>query len=345
MIVVTQVSVRDIAARTGVSFQTVSKVLNGKGAVSEQTRQRILATADELGYVPNALARGLITQVTRTIGVVASDFVAPFVIGAEREARSQQQSVLISHVDRHGSNGEHILRTLLERRVDGILMAAPELRHNPKIGELLRGKVPTVSIHPLHGDGISVVSPDHFETGLLATQHLVALGHRRIGMITGPKDRPVTETRLAAYYRVLSSNGIGTDTSLVEEGSLEAEGGYQATHRLLDRAPDLTAIFAQNDTIAVGVLSALHQRGIHVPLDCAVVGCDDMSLAAHMVPPLTTVHVPIYETGETAMRLLLNHIADPAMEAQQLLLPVHLVYRMSSGIRRTDTVADEPTMQ
>ena len=326
---------RDVASKAGVSFQTVGKVLNGKGSVSPETRERILGAAEDLGYVPNALARSLVTRSTCTIGIVASDLsdaeLARFVVGAEREARRQGHGVLIGSIDRKGTDAERYLRMLLERRVDGILTAAPQMERNGRIGELLRGTVPAVSIHRVPGGGVSLVGSDHVETALLATRHLLGLGHRRIATITGSGGRQVTSMRLKGYERALKEAGVPYEGGLVESGDWEADGAYEAVLRLLDRAPDITAFYAQNDTMALGVLSALHERGFGVPEDCAVVGCDDIPMAAHALPPLTTVHVPFFETGETAVRLLLDIIAGRTEKPRRVLLPVHLVRRASCG--------------
>lgn len=328
-------SLRDVASKAGVSFQTAGKVLNGKGSVSPETRERILDAAKALEYVPNALARSLVTRSTCTIGIVASDLsdaeLARFVVGAEREARSQGHGVLIGSIDRDGSDAERYLRILLERRVDGILTAAPQMEHDARVGELLRGPVPSVSIHRLPGGGVPLVGSDHVETALLATRHLLGLGHRRIATVTGSGGRQVTSMRLKGYERALEEAGVSYDPALVESGDWEADGAYEASIRLLDRAPGITAFYAQNDTMAFGVMSALHERGLGVPDDIAVVGCDDIPMAAHANPPLTTVHVPFYETGETAVRLLLDVIAGRADRPKRVLLPVRLVRRASCG--------------
>ena len=319
----------------GVSFQTVSKVLNGKGSVAPETRSRILQCATSLGYSPNVLARTLVTNRAFTIGVVTSDLsdyvLAQFVVGAEREARRHGHGTIIGTVNQDGSDGERYLHGLIERRVDGILLAAPQLEENPWLGEILRGKLPAVSIHHVPGGGISTVGSDHSETGFLATQHLTSLGHRRIGTITISKTRRVSQSRLDGYRRALAAMDIAYDPELVEEGGLAAEDGYAATYRLLRRSGDITAIFVHTDIMAVGVLSALHDLGRSVPDDCAVVGCDDVPFAARMIPPLTTVRIPFYETGETAARLLLDMIANQSTEPQRILLPVTLIVRSSCG--------------
>jgi LacI family transcriptional regulator len=326
---------RDVASKAGVSFQTAGKVLNGKGSVSPKTRERILDAAENLGYVPNALARSLVTRSTCTIGIVASDLsdaeLARFVVGAEREARRQGHGVLIGSIDRGGTDAERYLNMLLERRVDGILTAAPQMERDARIGKLLRGTVPAVSIHRVLGARIPLVGSDHLETALLATRHLLGLGHRRIATVVGSRGRQVTSMRLEGYERALKEAHVPLDPDLVESGNWMADEAYRATIRLLDRAPDITAIYAQNDLMALGVMSALYGRRLSVPEDCAVVGCDDIPMAKHTIPPLTTVHVPFYETGEAAVRLLLDIIAGRMDRPKRVLLPVHLVCRGSCG--------------
>ena len=329
------VSIKTVAARARVSFQTASKVLNGKGSVSEQTRQRILDAASDLGYVPNAVARGLVTRSTRTVGVISSDLsddvLAQFVVGAEREARQQGHSVIISIVGEDSGDGARYLRTLVEQRVEGILLAAPELERQPRLGEILVPTVPAVSIHAVPGAQVTLVGSNHVETGLLATRHLLEHGHRRIGTIAGPRSRRVVHSRLRGYEQALQEAGIRFNTAFVEEGDWQVDGGYLAASRLLARAPDLTALFVQNDTMAIGVLSLLHQRGRAAPDGCALVSCDDIPAARHTIPPLSTVRIPLSETGATAMRLLLERIAEPNGEPRRVLLPVELVRRGSCG--------------
>ena len=328
------VSVKDVAARSGVSFQTTSKVLNGKGSVSEVTRTRILRVASELGYVPNLQARSLVMRSTREVGLVASDFsdhnLSRFIVGAEREARRQGYSVVITSVDPDGSGGELALRALMGKRVDGVLLAAPQMEEDHIAVRALERTVPAVSLHHVPGGGVATVGSDHELTGLLATRHLVDKGHRQIATIVGARGRRVTQSRLRGYRRALEEAGLAFDSELVEDGDWEIAGALKATTRLLERRPNITAIFAQNDTMAIGVLSALRTMGKRVPDECAVVGCDDIEMSAHTVPPLTTIHVPFFETGAEAMRLLLSMIAAGSVVPRNVLLPVHLVVRAST---------------
>ena len=329
-------SLKDVAARAGVSFQTASKVLNGKGSVSQATRSRILEAAESLEYVPNALARSLMSRNTATIGVIATDLsdttLAQHIVGVEREARRRGLCVIIGSLDRSGSDAEAYLKVLLERRVDGIIIDAPVTESDARVGEILRGPVPAVSLHEIAGGGISMVTIDDRLSGLLPVRHLLSLGHRRVGMVTGTRRRHVSAERTEAYLQALDEFGITFDPALVEEGQWEVEGGYHAAQRLLDRAPDVTAMYAQNDVMAMGVLSALHDRGLRVPEDCAVVGCDNLPIASRTIPPLTTVDVPFYRTGELAMETLLELMVTKPAKPIVRVLPVHMVYRASTSI-------------
>lgn len=317
------------------SFQTTSKVLNGKGSVSEMTRARILRAASDLGYVPNLQARSLVMQSTQAVGLVASDFsdynLSRFIVGAEREARRQGYAVVITSVEPEGSSGEYALPALMERRVDGILLAAPQMEEDRAAARALERTVPVVSLHHVPGGGVATVGSDHELTGLLATNHLIARGHRVIATIIGLRGRRVTQSRLRGYRRALEEAGLSFDGELVEEGQWEIGGAAAATLRLFERRPDITAIFAQNDTMAIGVLSALRNLKKRIPDQCAVIGCDDIEMAAYTVPPLSTIRVPFYETGAEAMRLLLSMIATGTLAPRKVLLPVHVVARGSSG--------------
>ncbi len=328
------VSVKDVAARSGVSFQTTSKVLNGKGSVSVLTRARILRAASDLGYVPNLQARSLVMKSTRAVGLIASDFNDPnlsrFIVGAEREARRQGYAVVITGIEPEGSAGEYALPAMMERRVDGILLAAPQIEEDLGAAKVLRGTVPAVSLHEVAGGGVATVDSDHELTGVLATRHLIDRGHRVIATVTGTPGR-VTESRLRGYRKSLEDAGVAFDAELVDEGRWQVDGAMSAAMRLLQRRSDVTAIFAQNDVMAIGVLNALARLGRRVPDDCAVAGCDDIDMAAYTAPPLTTVHVPFYELGKEAMRLLLNMIGDGSVAQRRVLLPVHLVIRASTS--------------
>ena len=272
---------------------------------------------------------------TRAVGLIASDFsdhnLSLFIVGAEREARRQGYAVVIASIEPEGSAGDYALPALMERRVDGILLAAPQMEEDRAAARALEKTVPVVSLHHVPGGGVATVGSDHELTGLLATQHLVSKGHRVIATVIGARGRRVTQSRLRGYRRGLEEASLRFDNELVEEGNWQIAGAIEATTRLLERRPDITAIFAQNDTMAIGVLASLRELRKSVPGECAVVGCDDIDMAAYTVPPLTTIRVPFYETGAEAMRLLLGMVASGSVAPQKVLLPVRLIVRASTG--------------
>lgn len=328
------VSVKDVAARSGVSFQTTSKVLNGGGSVSEPTRARILQAASDLGYVPNLQARSLVMQRTQTVGVITSDFsdrnLSRILAGAEQEARRQDFGVIISSIEPEGSGTEYALPAMMERRVDGILLAAPGMEEEVALERVLDRAVPTVSLRPVPGGGVTTVGSDDEQIGLIATRHLLELGRRVIGTLIGARGQQNAEARLRGYRKALEEGGVSLDADLVEEGGWDIPRGHAATRQLVARRPSIDALFAQNDLMAIGALSALHEAGRKVPEDCAVVGCDDIDMAPYTTPPLTTVHVPFYETGAEAMRLLLRMVSNGGVSEHSVALPVHLIVRGSS---------------
>jgi LacI family transcriptional regulator len=328
------VSLRDVAARAGVSFQTASKVLNGRNdVVSPGTRERILRAAGDLGYVPNAMARGLVSRASLTVGVLAEDFtdlaVSQFVVAAQQVAVGRGHAALVSNV--HANiDAAAAVRKLLEHRVDGILVAAPSLENDPGLGKALRGTLPAVSINHIHGGGVPTIGSNHSLTAALAVEHLVSLGHRRIGTVAGPRGRRVVQSRMRGLRSALREAGLTLPPRRIIEADWSHAGGYQGTLRLLDADPAVTAVFVHNDAMAVGALKALHERGRRVPADCSLVGCDDLSFAAFLVPALTTVRVPFAQTGELAATLLLRRIAGDPIDERNI-LPVELIVRHSTG--------------
>lgn len=330
-----RVSVKDVAARSGVSFQTTSKVLNGGGTVSEVTRARILQTASDLGYVPNLQARSLVMQRTKTVGVITGDFSDPglsrYLAGAEREARRQGYGLMLASIEAEGSGTEYALPAMMERRVDGILLAAPQIEEDGAIAHVLDRTVPVVSLNHLHGEAITTVAADDEQAGYVATRHLLERGHRVIGTLTGVRGLRLTQSRSRGYRKALDEAGVESANDLVDEAGADVAGGMAALPRLLQRRPDVTAIFCQHDLVAVGALAALGTLGKRVPDDCAVVGCDGLDSSAYTTPPLTTVRVPFYEIGAEAMRLLLKMVGDGSAPHREEHLPVHLITRASSG--------------
>ena len=312
--------------------------------VSVETEERILAAAAELGYRPNTIARSLVQRATATIGLVASDAtdvaIAQASVAAEQAARENGHSVLVGHLAAGGADAADIVRTLIERRVDGIIAVAPEVEEDTEVAELLRRYVPSVSLQAVPGSGVPLVGSNHRETGRLAATHLLGLGHTSIGTVTGTFRRRVTRSRLHGYEDALRGAGLEPSEDLVAEGDWTPQGGAIATRLLLERSPGLTAIFVHSDVMAIGVLSALWQAGRRVPADVAVVSCDDIPLAEFLTPPLSTVRIPLAETGRQAVELLLRSIAGEPVPERTPLLPVELIVRDSCGGRKVPTAKE-----
>jgi LacI family transcriptional regulator len=329
-------SLREVAAKAGVSFQTASKVLNGGDVrVSAATAERITAAARELGYSPNTIARSLVQRASSIIGIVAGDLtdlaLSEFVVGAERAARRLGHATLVGTLAWDGEDGPEVVSTLIERRVAGIIAAAPQLEEDTTVAELLRRYTPAVSLHHVPGGGVPRVGSNHREVGKVCTQHLLALGHQSVGTVTGPFRRLVVRSRLRGYDDALRQASLEQAEDLVVEGDWTPAGAASATRLLLERHPKLTAIFVHSDVMAIGVYSAVTATGRRIPDDVAVVSCDDIPFAEYMTPPLTSVHIPFAETGTLAVKVLASRIAGEEVASEVSLLPFELVVRESAG--------------
>jgi LacI family transcriptional regulator len=321
-------TIRDVAARAGVSHQTVSRVINDNPQVTAATRERVLTSIKELGFVPNPLARGLLSNQTRSLGVVAEDisdqFFARMAAGAEAEARRRGYYLMIGSVE-PGDNEAGYLRLMLERRVEGLIVARPSV---PLSAEALSAGIPVVAVGiGAHAD-VTVVDVDNRQGGCDATKHLLDRGHRRIATIVGPAPWPSAASRLDGYRDALQRAGA---QELVEHADgWGLDEGFAAASRLLERDAGFTALFAHSDLIALGAIRRLREGGLRIPDDVSVVGYDDLPVAAYVEPALTTVHQPMHEVGVVAAGLLLDQLAGGApLPVAAHLLPARLVVRQS----------------
>jgi DNA-binding LacI/PurR family transcriptional regulator len=332
----TEPTIRDVAAHAGVSHQTVSRVINGHESVKEATRQRVLASIRALEYVPSPMARGLIRNRTHSVGMVTADisdnFFAQAVAGAELEARRRGYFLIVASVEEEArDDGRAYLRLMLERRVEGLILARPS---SPVTSEqvlpTLRAGVPFVAIGS-RVPGHAVVDVDNVRGALDATTLLVDRGHREIATITGPLDWPSAQGRLAGYQAALRAAGLPEDPARVAQGrDWGLEAGQEAAAGLLARGTPFTAVFAHSDLSALGAIRAFRAQGLRVPEDVSVVGYDDIPVAAFFDPPLTTVRQPMREVGVLAARLVLDAVAaDDGTDgrAREILLPAELVER------------------
>ncbi len=334
----------DVAARAGVSRTTVSFVLNGRDVgISEATRQRVLEAARELGYHPSAPARQLAAGRSHTIGLVlrqspeqlAGDaFLAELIRGLTSAARAAGFRVIIETLEPDAARCAELVRS---GRVDGLVISGPRLGE-PELDMLIRERVPVVLQGSLPGVDIPSVDVDNRAGAQRAVEHLLDLGHRRIGCIT---NAALTYTsareRLDGWEAALRAAGIEPDAAWVEEAAFDAPSGTRAMKRLLARV-DPDAVFVASDVVALGAITALRAAHRRVPGDISIVGFDDIPLAAYLDPPLTTVRLPAYELGHTVGRALLDRIAAPAV-ATRTLLPTELIIRASTAAPRTSPVS------
>ena len=312
-----RVTMADVARQAGVSLMTVSRVINDKEGVSRATRRRVLRVVEELGYRPSGIARGLATRRTGTLGFVVPDVANPFFAdvtrGAERVAYAEGYNVFLCNTDEDSERELAVLHSLEEKRVDGLVLCSSRLADR-ELHEIV-GRHPAVvlvnrRLGPEEDRRVGVVVVDDVAGGRMATQHLLDSGHRAIGFLTGPPASRSGRGRTEGYRAALASAGLSHDPAWVTPCPADVEGGHRGAKNLLEAHPELTALVCYNDLVAVGVLHACVELGRQVPDGLAVVGFDDILLAALVTPPLTTCRVPRCDLGAAAMRLLLSQIGD-----------------------------------
>lgn len=328
-------TIKDVAARAGVSFTTVSHVLNGTRRVSDAARLRVQQAADELGYVPSALARALKTRRTRMLGVlvpnISNPFFAELVQGIEDACRRAGYAVCLCHGDDDPELQARHVHTLLQRRVDGLLLAVPAGEAGALARMLAPVRQPMVLIdRTLPGPGADLVRVDHRAGARLAVQHLLSLGHRRIACLSGPPQFEVSRARVAGWRDALMRAGIAIAPEWLRTGDFSSAAGQTLTHALLART-EISALFAANDLLAVGALRAAAERGVAVPRQLSVIGFDGIEFGQFLHPALSTVGTPIRTLGERAVNVLVERIARPRSRGRELVLAPSLLLRESTG--------------
>jgi LacI family transcriptional regulator, galactose operon repressor len=329
----------DVAREAGVSFTTVSHVLNGTRHVAEPTKQRVLAAIERLNYEVNSLAQSLKSDRSQTIGLLITDISNPFftslVRGVEDIANAAGYSIMLCNTDEDPEKELTYLRMLRRKRVDAILMA-PTGVPQPVVDRLIGLGFPLVCFdRPPPGASCDNVLVDNVGGARQAVSHLIELGHRRVGVITGLAGVGTTDERLEGYMQAMADHGLPIDPELVRLGNSRLDGGYREMLALLDLPALPTAVFSTNNLMTLGVLGALQSRQVHVPDDMAVVGFDDFEWAAVLRPRLTAVAQPTYEIGETAARMLIDRIEGRGtLEPRRVVLPTRLIVRESCGAAR-----------
>lgn len=334
------ITIHDVAKRANVSSATAARVLGNYGSVSVKTRERVLMAAEELGYVPNALARSMVKLRTSMVGLVLPDirnaFFSALAQSAEKAARTAHYRVLVCDTGANFAAEESYLQDLYERRVDGIILASSIPRRRPHAG-LQRAPVPVVLVdRQVEGVSLDCVRTDHEDGAYRAVKHLIGLGHRRIGIVLGTGGESVHFERLGGYQRALAEAGIANDGSLVKRRDWEVGQGVVEEFLAMREPP--TALFTTNNVITTGVLTDLRRLRRRVPDEVAVVGFDDLDLGEALESPLTAVVQNAAMIGSTAMALLLQRMTEAESPPQEMVLRPSLVVRSSCGsaLRRPD---------
>jgi len=326
---------QDVAQLAGVSVTTVSHVINDTRFVSEEVRQRVATAMRELRYQPNALARSLRLGQTRTFGMIVPDSANPFFAEVARAIENASfagdHNVILCNSDGDLNKELVYANVLMEKQVDGIIFVAAGLSSEHLRSIIMRDVPVVVADRSLPDVEVDTVEADHYGGGYAATEHLISLGHRRIGCIAGPPVLTSSAERLRGYRGALAAHCLPADDDLVQTGDFQYTGSALAMSRLLALREPPTAVFASNDMMAVAAIHVAADLRLRVPEDLAVVGFDDIALASFSNPPLTTIAQPKQEMAETAIRLLFARISNPTAPAQRLLLPVQLVVRRSSA--------------
>ena len=334
----TAVTLSDVARAAGVSVATASKALNARGEVATDTRRRVLQAAEALSFRPNALAKGLVSGRTHTVGLLidelAERFAFPVLLGAENALGDEQNSVLLCDARGDAIRRRHHIRTLLARQVDGLIILGSDNDVRPSLTSDI--PVPVVYVYGESDDpdDLSVLADDH-GGARLAAEHLITLGRRRIGHLTGPRSYRAARSRVAALHEVLREAGLPLDCAEPMYGEWSQQWGRQATRALLTRDPTIDAIFCGNDQIAAGACETLRDLGRDVPGDVAVAGYDNWEVfAAECRPPLTTVDLNLGQLGATAVRYLLEAF-EGRPTSGVIRQPGRLVIRDSTGVPGT----------
>ncbi|MBN2499405.1 MAG: LacI family DNA-binding transcriptional regulator [Anaerolineales bacterium] len=333
-----RVRMADVARQAGVSLMTVSRVLNNKDDVSAETREHVQATIKQLGYRPSDVARGLVTKRTGAIGLVVPDVSNPYfsevVRGAEHVAYARNYSVLLCNTEEDTRRELAVLQSLEEKCVDGVVMCSSRLAEDELEEAISRHPVAVLVNRRLEfadeRGGVGVVMLDDVAGGQMATQHLLNSGHRVVGFLAGPPTSHSGHGRMEGYRMAMTAAGILPSSRWIKHCAPTVEGGRVSASELLGDNPELTALFCFNDLVAIGALQACIDLGLAVPDNVAIVGFDDIPLAALVTPALTTCRTSRYELGTQAMELLLERIGGHAEECKEIVLPTELIVRNSA---------------
>jgi LacI family transcriptional regulator len=328
-------TIKDVAKQAGVSTATVSRVLNGDPRVTPAYREAVLEAVTALNYRRDRIARNLRVRRSQIIGLIISDIQNPFftsvVRGVEDVAYENDYTLLLCNSDEDNHKERLYLDIMISERTAGVIISPASQIDNYSKAVLDAG-IPVVAVDRRMLDlDVDTVVVDNLEGTYQAVKHLVSLGHKRIAFIGGPLQVTTAQERRHGYLRALKEHGILPDPALIKVSDYKLVGGYRAAREVLDLGEPPTALFAANNLTTLGALNCIHEKGLRIPQDVAVVGFDDMPWAASLDPPLTAVAQPTYELGRMAADLLLQRIKDTNREIVEVKLGSRLVVRRSCG--------------
>jgi LacI family transcriptional regulator, galactose operon repressor len=340
------VTIKDVARLSGVSSMTVSRVINRSERVSAETRQRVEQAIAELGYVPSRLARGLIRQRTGTLALIVPDVANPFftliVRGAEDAARRSDYRIILCDSRADLTIEREVIQEMIAHRVEGIAIAPVSDHSRSHLRRLAKFGMPFVLIdRTVAGVDCDVVVGDNVAGARRLVEHLISLGHRRIGFIVESDDVSTARDRHQGYAEALQAAGLPLDPALVIRSTVDPTGGFSGMLRLLDLDDPPTAVFTVNNLVALGAIEAVRANALDVPGDIALVCFDDIEYASRLYPFLTVMAQPAETLGSLGAQLLLDRIEGRAPEASRVVvLPARFIVRRSCGAR--DLAATKP---
>ncbi|WP_224925521.1 catabolite control protein A [Bacillus pumilus] len=329
------VTIYDVAREANVSMATVSRVVNGNPNVKPTTRKKVLEAIDRLGYRPNAVARGLASKKTTTVGVIIPDissiFYSELARGIEDIATMYKYNIILSNSDQNTDKELHLLNTMLGKQVDGIVFMGGNIT-DVLVEEFKRSPVPIVLAASVEEQAQTPSVNINYEQAIYdSVQLLVEKGHKRIAFVSGPMSEPINSMRkLAGYKRALEEAGIAFDDALVAEGDYSYDSGIESLAHLLEQSDKPTAVIAATDEMALGVIHGAQDRGVSIPEDLEVIGFDNTRLSLMVRPQLTTVVQPTYDIGAVAMRLLTKLMNKEQVNDQIVELPHRIEERQST---------------
>lgn len=329
------VTIYDVAREANVSMATVSRVVNGNPNVKPVTRKKVLDVIERLGYRPNAVARGLASKKTTTVGVIIPDissmFFAELARGIEDIATMYKYNIILSNSDQNKDKELHLLNTMLGKQVDGIVFMGGNITPD-HVEEFEKSSVPIVLAGSIEESGkIPSVNIDYEQSTFDAISEFAEKGHREIAFVTGPLHEPINgEKKLKGYQRALEELGITYREELVVEGDYTYDSGIEAFEKLLENEVKPTAIFVGSDEMALGVVHGAEDKGFHIPNDFEVISSDNSRLALMVRPQLTTVVQPLYDIGAVAMRLLTKYMNKEQVDDHIVVLPHRIEHRQST---------------